>query len=36
LGSLNYIVTVLNLRTKCMSLKRMPLTIWAFFLTAII
>ena len=36
LGSLNYIVTVLNLRTKGMSLTGMPLTIWAFFVTAII
>jgi len=30
LGSLNYIVTVLNLRTKGMSMTRLPLTIWAF------
>jgi cytochrome c oxidase subunit I len=36
LGSLNYIVTVINLRTKGMTLTRMPLTIWAFFVTAII
>ncbi|MFL2643101.1 MAG: cytochrome c oxidase subunit I [Flavobacteriales bacterium] len=36
LGSLNYIVTIINLRTKGMSLTRMPLTIWAFFITAII
>ena len=36
LGSLNFIVTVLNLRTKGMSMTRLPLTIWAFFLTAII
>ncbi len=36
LGSLNYIVTVLNLRTKGMSMTRLPLTIWSFFLTAII
>ncbi len=36
LGSLNYIVTILNLRTKGMSMTRMPLTIWAFLLTAII
>ncbi len=36
LGSLNYIVTVLNLRTKGMSMTRMPLTIWAFFVTAIL
>lgn len=36
LGGINYITTVLNLRTKGMTLWRMPLTIWAFFVTAII
>lgn len=36
IGSLNYIVTVLNLRTKGMTMTRLPLTIWAFFITAII
>ncbi|GAB5557066.1 MAG: cbb3-type cytochrome c oxidase subunit I [Schleiferiaceae bacterium] len=36
LGSLNYIVTILNLRTKGMSMTRLPLTIWAFFVTAIL
>ena len=36
LGSLNYIVTVINLRTKGMSMTRLPLTIWAFMVTAII
>ena len=36
MGSLNYIVTVLNLRTKGMNMTRMPLTIWAFFVTAIL
>jgi cytochrome c oxidase subunit 1 len=36
LGAINYITTVLNLRTKGMSMTRLPLTIWAFFLTAII
>ncbi|MCK0155578.1 cbb3-type cytochrome c oxidase subunit I [Cellulophaga sp. F20128] len=36
LGSLNYIVTVINLRTKGMSMTRLPLTIWAFLVTAII
>jgi cytochrome c oxidase subunit 1 len=36
IGSLNYIVTVLNLRTKGMTMTRMPLTIWAFFITAIL
>ncbi|NUM51825.1 MAG: cbb3-type cytochrome c oxidase subunit I [Flavobacteriales bacterium] len=36
LGSLNYIVTILNLRTKGMKMTRMPLTIWAFLITAIL
>jgi len=36
LGGLNYIVTILNLRTKGMSMTRLPLTIWAFFVTAIL
>jgi cytochrome c oxidase subunit I len=36
LGALNYIVTVLNLRTKGMSMTRLPLTIWAFLVTAVL
>ncbi len=36
MGALNYIVTVLNLRTLGMKMTRLPLTIWAFFVTAII
>lgn len=36
LGSINYITTIINLRTKGMTFDRLPLTIWAFFLTAII
>ncbi len=36
LGGLNYITTVLNLRTKGMSMNRMPLTIWALLITAIL
>ena len=36
LGSINYITTILNLRTKGMHMTRMPLTIWAFLLTAVI
>lgn len=36
LGGLNYIVTIINLRTKGMSMTRLPLTIWAFLVTAII
>lgn len=36
MGGINYITTVINLRTKGMSFSRLPLTIWAFFLTAII
>ena len=36
LGSLNYIITIINLRTKGMKMTRLPLTIWAFFITAIL
>lgn len=36
LGGINYISTILNMRTKGMSMNRMPLTIWAFFFTAIL
>ena len=36
LGSLNYIVTVINLRTKGMTFTRLPLTVWAFLVTAIL
>ena len=36
LAGINYISTVLNMRTKGMSMNRMPLTIWAFFFTAIL
>lgn len=36
MGSLNYVVTVINLRTKGMTMTRLPLTVWAFFVTAII
>ncbi|MFD1628731.1 cytochrome c oxidase subunit I [Pseudopedobacter beijingensis] len=36
LGGINYISTVLNMRTKGMDLWKMPLTIWSFFLTAVV
>ena len=36
LGSLNYIVTILNLRTPGLTMTRLPLTMWAFFVTAIL
>ncbi len=36
LGGLNYIVTIINLRTKGMKMTRLPLTIWAFLVTAIL
>jgi cytochrome c oxidase subunit I len=36
LGGVNYVSTILNMRTKGMDLWKMPLTIWAFFLTAIV
>jgi cytochrome c oxidase subunit 1 len=36
LGSINYITTIINLRTRGMSFTKMPLTIWSFLFTAII
>ncbi|MEZ4879401.1 MAG: cbb3-type cytochrome c oxidase subunit I [Chitinophagales bacterium] len=36
MGGLNYISTVLNMRTKGMTMFKMPLTVWALFFTAII
>ena len=36
LGGINYISTVLNMRTKGMSMTRLPLTVWALFLTAVL
>lgn len=36
LGSLNYVVTIVNMRTKGMTFTRLPLTIWAFLITAIV
>ena len=36
LGGLNYIVTIINLRTKGMKMTRLPLTVWALFVTAIL
>lgn len=36
LGGINYITTVINLRTRGMSFSKLPLTIWAFFLTAVL
>lgn len=36
LGGMNYITTVLNLRTKGMTMWRLPLTVWAFLVTAIL
>ena len=36
LGGLNYIATILNMRTKGMTMTRMPLTIWGLFFTAIL
>ncbi len=35
LGSLNFITTTLDMRTKGMSLWRLPLTCWAWFITSI-
>jgi cytochrome c oxidase subunit 1 len=36
LGGLNYVSTILNLRTKGMTMVRLPLTIWALFFTAVL
>ncbi|MGB0806652.1 MAG: cytochrome c oxidase subunit I [Salibacteraceae bacterium] len=36
IGGLNYIVTIVNLRTTGMSMTRLPLTIWALLVTAIL
>jgi cytochrome c oxidase subunit 1 len=36
MGGINYVSTILNMRTKGMDLWKMPLTIWAFFLTAVL
>jgi cytochrome c oxidase subunit 1 len=36
LGGLNYITTILNMRTKGMSMSRLPLTMWAILFTAIL
>jgi cytochrome c oxidase subunit I len=36
LGGINYITTIINMRTQGMSFARLPLTIWAFFITAIL
>jgi cytochrome c oxidase subunit 1 len=36
LGGINYVTTIINLRTYGMTFTRLPLTIWAFFLTAVI
>src|SRR5476651_1705548 len=36
MGGINYVSTVLNMRTKGMDLWKMPLSTWALFLTAIL
>ncbi len=36
MGGINYICTIINLRTRGMTFTKLPLTIWAFFLTAIL
>jgi len=36
MGAVNFITTTIDLRAKGMSLMRMPLTVWAWFVTAIL
>src|SRR5437868_5574017 len=35
LGSLNFITTTLDMRTKGMSLWRLPMTVWGWFITSV-
>jgi len=36
MGSLNYVTTILNLRTRGMSMFRLPLTIWTLFISGVL
>ena len=36
MGSLNFVTTILNLRTKGMSLMRMPLTVWTLLVSSVL
>ena len=36
LGSVNYLTTIINMRAPGMTLFRMPMSIWGFFITAIL
>jgi len=36
MGALNFLTTTLDLRAKGMTLMRMPLTVWSWFITAIL
>lgn len=36
MGSVNYLTTIINMRAPGMTLLRMPMTIWAMFITAIL
>lgn len=36
MGSLNYVTTALNMRTKGMTLMRMPLTVWGIIVAAVL
>lgn len=36
LGGLNYIATILNMRTKGMAMTKLPLTVWSFLFTAVV
>jgi cytochrome c oxidase subunit 1 len=36
MGGLNFVTTILNMRTKGLSMMRMPMTLWAMFLVAVL
>jgi cytochrome c oxidase subunit 1 len=36
MGGLNFVTTILNLRTKGMTMMRMPITVWGFFIASLL
>lgn len=36
MGSLNFVATILNLRTRGMSMMRLPLTVWSLFIASVL
>ncbi len=36
MGSINYMTTIIQMRAPCMTMFRLPMTIWAMFITAVL